>query len=176
MAAEPLYALPVRQPGADRLAEGKIRQVARNFPCEARFVGSWVAIQATTNFGLLAPSARKLGGHRPEWSIVGFGRLSGVCYYPGLARSPEHVLGKSYRRERGMAGAWGWTFTHVKTVTPIELPRYGEESGCYDPGLERRIWEWTDNGSGDWWGCCLRELDRAMVSCVREARGKGRVE
>lgn len=157
---EPLYVLPVRQPDADNLAHGKIRQIARNFPCDPRFAGCWVAIQATT------------GSNREQWSIVGVGKLAGACYYPGLVRAPQLVIGNSYRRDTGMAGAWGWTFTHMRPTTPIPLARCGEESGRYDPGLKRRVWEWTDKGDGGWWSCCPRELEQGMVSRVREARRK----
>ncbi len=162
--ADALYVLPVHQPDADNLVRGKMRQLARNFPCEPRFVGCWVAIQATSGDAL----------HREQWSIVGVGKLAGVCYYPGFTRDPEQSVGKTYKRDTGMAGAWGWTFTHMKAleVEAIPLRRLPEVSGSYDPGLKRRIWEWKDDGSGDWWGCCPRPLDDAMVRCVQEARRK----
>jgi hypothetical protein len=161
--AEPLYVLPVKQPEASLLTQGKARQLARNFPCEPQFIGTWVAIQATIGDAL-----------RAQWSIVGVGKLAGACLYQGFARDPELVVGQSYKRETGMAGAWGWTFTHMVAIEPIELPRLSPSSGRYDPGMRRRVWEWADDGSGDWWSCCLRELDQVMVGRVREARRKAR--
>lgn len=157
----PMYVLPVHQPDADNLVRGKMRQLARNFPCEPEYVGKQIAIQGTTG-----------GEGRSRWAIVGVGELAGACYYPGFSRDPELSVGKTYKRETGMAGAWGWTFLRMKAIPPIELPRLDHAEGRYDPGLERRIWEWKDDGSGDWWGCCPRELDVDMMGRVQEARRK----
>ena len=156
-----MYVLPVQQPDADNLVRGKMRELARNFPCGPQYVGQQIAIQGTIG-----------AAGRPRWAIIGVGLLAGVCYYPGFTRDPEQSLGKTYKRDTGMAGAWGWTFLRMKSIPPIELPRFGPAEGRYDPGLKRRIWEWKDDGSGDWWGCCPRPLDDAMVRCVQEARRK----
>ncbi len=160
-----IYVLPVHQPDADNLARGKIRQLARNYPCEPQFIGQQVAIQATSV---------AIERTRVEWAIVGVGTLAGVGLYPCFGRDAELSLGKSYKRVTGMAGAWGWTFTRVLAIEPIPLPRLAPASGRWDPGLDRRIWEWEDDGGGDWWSCCLRELDDGMVRRVQEARRKTR--
>ena len=166
--SESIYVLPVRQPEAQEIAEGVTRQLTRVYPCQPEFIGKTIALQATTHRFNDVP---RMGVR--EWSIVGFGTLSGVGYYPGFQRDPEHAIGKSYKRQSGQPGPWIWTFTRVHAVNPVALERLPEAAGVYDPGLNRHVWAWEDDGSGDAWGCCPRELDAKMSLRVREARRKG---
>ncbi len=165
---EPLYVLPVQQPDANALATGRTRQLSRNFaPADPVVVGRWVAIQATA----FSSERKRLGLlPHPEWAIVAVGKLTGAGYYPGFARDPTEHLGRSYKREKGKAGAWVWTFSNVTQLAPIKLEGLSEKSWRGGDRNDYRI----DDGSGDWWGCFPRALDPAMVDAVREARRKAK--
>lgn len=158
-----MYVLPVDHAWAMALATGKARQLPRNFPCDPSFIGQSVAIQAT---------AKPVLSRAPGWSIVCVGKLAGVCYYPGFVREPTHVIGQTYKRHREMPAAWGWTFKNMTAVTPVPLAVLPTIEGRSTEGLDVGAWTWVDDGSGDWWGCCLRELDVDTMRCVRKARRK----
>jgi hypothetical protein len=164
--AEPLCVLPVRQPDAQLLVSGKTAQLDRCFPCEPQFVGRWLAIQATTVADLMAPELRRQ--HFAEWAIVGVGKLVGVGYYPGFCKKPAEHLGDECERENGRAGPWVWTFKNMTQLEPIPLELQRQARGTHGH------LHWVDEGRGDWWSCCPRELDQGMVDRVREARRKAR--
>ena len=161
---EPLYVLPVKQVAAHRLACGGTRQVSRNYPpLNAGYIDRWVAIQSTYED---LPSKAGPVFLAPTWSIVAVGKLTGAGHHPGFSKAPTTHLGRSYRREKGQAGAWIWTFSNVTRLEPIALARLEPIKHAHGHS--------DDDGSGGWWSSCLRQLDEAMVECVREARRKAR--
>ena len=159
--------LPVQQPDASRLASNKTRQVSRNFPPRDSYIGQWFAIQATA-----LSEAHRLRGvpPGPQWAVVGMGQLTGAGYYPGFSLRPAEFMGRSYPREKGQAGSWIWTFSRVSAAIPFEIPRLASIE--WSDGVMDRV----DDGSGDWWGCCARELDGVTIAQVRKACGRTRDE
>jgi len=162
LTAGALGLLAVAEEALTPLLRGKTRQLSRNFPCEPGNVGRWVAFQNVP--------ARQGAAQ----AITGVGRLMGVGYYPGFAKDPHAYLGASYKREKGQAGAWVWTFLKVAPIVPVDTAVLGEVSPGAPVAVGGMPWWWVDEGRGDWWSCCVRDLDSATVAKVREAHGKAR--
>lgn len=152
---ESLRLLTVTAEDGRAIQLGKARQVSRNFPPDVG-IGDAVAIHAGA----------------PLWQIVAVGRLVGAGYYPGGCKDPAVALGKAVKRSKAQPGAWVWALEQVTAIPGIPFARQAEARGSVCAG--DRIWSWTDSGSGDWWSCCVRELDDATVRRVREAYRKAR--
>ena len=167
--SDPLLVLPVHQPAAGFLVRGKTRQLSRNFaPPDESLIGRWIAIQATA----YSAERKRLGLlPDPEWAILGVGKLTGAGYYPGFCRDPKTHMGRSYKREKGQAGAWVWTFSNVVKLdksVPLDRLEPVQWRGAEAPSHRE------DDGSGDWWGTCPRKLESSIVESVREAHRKAK--
>lgn len=167
--SEPLFVLPVQYPDARNMANGQ-RQLSRCFPCREQDIGRWVAIQGTT-LGSEQREDRRFKTPA-EWAIVAVGKLTGCGYYPGFIRDRQGGFGQAYKRATGQAGPWIWGFTNLTKLDPVGLSQLPRMDGRVE--VCGNLWTWADNGHGDWWSACLRELSPGTVERVRKARRKAK--